>query len=640
MHASAPSGRTGLSTETGSPPRLDEALQQAVAGRYAVERQIGRGGMALVYLAHDLKLDRSVAIKVLNPILFHLEQARARFLHEARVAARLSHPNVVRVFTVEEHGDLAFFVMEHVDGGTVTDSVKREGPLSPYRAAEILRQVAWALGYAHGQGVVHRDVKPDNILVDRSTGRALIGDFGIALVDQRHELTAEGMAVGTADYISPEQAAGEEVDARSDIYSLGATAFFMVTGRPPFVASGDAKILMAHRSEPAPAVGTIRPDLPEALARIVDSCLQKHPAARYPHAQAIADELGEFLAGRHVIEPEIRDLISTTAHTASRLAILAPLGGIIVYAIEGVSTVGIADVSLLLWVGWIVIVELVVQPMALISRLRRIIISGITYEEFRESILADVTGRLSDPTRPSPPMLRWRLVVGLAAIVVATISLIMATSAALSGPAGVGLRSLGVALVMVTIGLLGTFMISVWGVPKADPLLRLTIWGGSFGRFLFRAAGWRLPRAARAEVVAQPLVEQVLAARCKSMMAQLSLADRRHLREVGKAIARLAQEATELRKRMQVLSHALRQVRDVAQAPDSSPADEPVGTDRSVADLRVGTEREILDARKEASERLSAIRRELDVIRLGLIRVQAGATTARDLRAALKRTPS
>jgi serine/threonine protein kinase len=159
-------------------PSTQATLQEAVAGRYDIESEIGGGGMANVYLARDLKLDRSVAIKVLRSELSRHSGARARFLQEARVAARLSHPNVIRVFTVEEHGDLAFFVTEYVDGGTVTEAVRREGPLPPYKAAEILRDVAWALEYAHDHGVVHRDVKPDNILLDRPTGRALIVDVG------------------------------------------------------------------------------------------------------------------------------------------------------------------------------------------------------------------------------------------------------------------------------------------------------------------------------------------------------------------------------------------------------------------------------------------------------------------------------
>jgi tRNA A-37 threonylcarbamoyl transferase component Bud32 len=613
----------------------DAALQQAVAGRYEIGREIGHGGMAVVYLAKDLKLDRDVVIKVLRSELAHHEVARERFLQEARVAARLSHPNVIRIFTVEEHGDLAFFVMEYVDGGTVKDAIRREGPFPPYRAAEILREVAWALEYAHGHGVVHRDVKPDNILLDRSMGRSLIGDFGIALVDQRHELTAEGMAVGTADYVSPEQAAGQDTDARSDIYSLGATAFFMLTGRPPFLASDDGKVLMLHRSEPPPSVASIRPEIPAPLARVVDRCLQKEPAGRYSNSQSVADHLGEFLAGRQVVQPEIHSVVTATEQTLSRWAILAPISGIMVYALEGLQEFGVADLLLLLWVVWILIIELLIQPLALVSALRRIITAGTTYEEFRENVLADVAGRISETSRAPGPRPKHRLVLGLLAISVAMVSLVLVTTEAVAEGAQVGLRSLGVALVMVTIGLLGTFLISVWGVPSAYPLLRRTIWGGSFGRFLFKAAGWRLKGVRRSEVVGRPLFEQVLAARCTSILAELPPANRRRLRDVSKTIARLGKEAAGLRQHLRVLNRALRQVRELAEDPVSGPSDEPADVDQGVAELQLGTEKEILSQVEDTTKRLSAIRRELNTIRLGLIRVQTGSIGAGELRATL-----
>ncbi len=614
-------------------PRAQVTLQEVIAGRYAIEREIGRGGMATVYQARDLKLDRSVAIKVLNMELSSHPTLRLRFIHEARVVAQLSHPNIVRVFAVEEHGDLAFFIMEYVDGGTVKEAVRLEGPLSPYKAAGILRDVAWALAYAHDHAIVHRDVKPDNILLDRSTGRALIGDFGIALVDQRHELTAEGMTLGTADYVSPEQAAGRDIDARSDIYSLGAAAFFMLTGRPPFVASDDAKILMMHRSERAPSVASFRPDLPEPLTRIVNSCLQKQPGARYPHSRTIADELGEFLAGRHVVEPEIRSLISMTSHTASRMVILVPLSGIVVYALEGLSTFGVADVFLLIWIGWILSVEILVRPMALFSTVRRILKDGITYKEFRERVLADRIGDIPDPVGPSVPRLMLRFGVGLLAISAAAASLILATTETVAEHAEVGLRSLGVALFMVTVGLVGTLIISVSGGPKVDHLLRRSIWGGSFGRLLFKVAGFRLKAAHKSGAVKRQPLEQLMAAQCNSIIDQLSSRHRRGLRQVRKALARLEHEAAEAQQRTRVLNRALRKVRDIAEEPDAELEVEPVGDTGSVADLRAATEQELLGALRHASQRLTAIRREMERMRLGLIEVQAGSITVRELRA-------
>lgn len=608
-----------------------QSLRRVISGRYEIEREIGRGGMATVYLARELKLDRMVAIKVLRPELSHHSTPRERFLQEARVSARLSHPNVLRVFAVEEHDDLAFFVTEYVDGGTVAEAVNREGPLPPYKAAEILRDVAWALGYAHENGVVHRDVKPDNILLDRSTGRALIGDFGIALVDKKHELTAEGMAMGTADYLSPEQAAGRDVDARSDIYSLGATAFFMLTGRPPFVASSDAKILMMHRSEPAPSVASFRPEIPESLVRVVDSCLRKQPAARYAHSRSIADELGEFLAGRYVVEPDIRSLVSMTAHTASRLVVLIPLSGIIVYALEGLSAFGVADIFLLIWIGWILCVEVLVRPMTLFSTARRILEHGITYQEFRERVLADLTLDSASSAGSSIPRLLLQFGGGLLAISAAAGALLLATTETVAEHGEVGLRSVGVALFMVTVGLAGSLIISVSGGPKIDDLLRRTIWGGSFGRFLFALAGFHLKQAPESSEVRWQESEQQIAAECNSILAQLSRRDRRKLRRLRLCMAGLEREASEAHQHIRVLNRAMRQVRHIARRNEAG-QDADLGDVRgSLADLRRSTELELASALQKTTERLTTIRCELERIRLGLIGAQAGSTTVKDL---------
>src|SRR5688500_12032194 len=212
------------------------SLQHAVAGRYSLDRELGRGGMGVVFLARDVALDRPVAIKLLPPALASSPAARARFLREARAAARLSHPHIVPVHAVEEQGDLAFFVMAYVDGETLGERVRRTGPLSSAAGMRVMQEVAWALAHAHAHGVVHRDVKPDNILLEHGSGRALVTDFGIAHVADVHETPAGGQPVGTPHYMSPEQGAGGPVDARSDLYALGATLFVAATGRPPFQA--------------------------------------------------------------------------------------------------------------------------------------------------------------------------------------------------------------------------------------------------------------------------------------------------------------------------------------------------------------------------------------------------------------------
>ncbi|MFN8581420.1 MAG: serine/threonine-protein kinase [Gemmatimonadaceae bacterium] len=205
------------------------AFQSAVAGRYSIDREIGRGGMGIVYLAREVHLDRLVAIKLLPPRLATDPQLRERFLREARLAAKLSHPNIIPIHAVAEVGDFVFYVMAFVDGETLTERVRTRGPLPSSECARVLRDVSWALAHAHRQALVHRDVKPDNILLEADTGRVFVTDFGIAATVQE----GNGVTIaGTPEFMSPEQALGTALDARSDVYSLGVTAYFACTGKP------------------------------------------------------------------------------------------------------------------------------------------------------------------------------------------------------------------------------------------------------------------------------------------------------------------------------------------------------------------------------------------------------------------------
>ncbi|MGH7699965.1 MAG: serine/threonine-protein kinase, partial [Gemmatimonadales bacterium] len=219
--------------------------------------------MGIVYLARDLKLERVVAVKLLPPDRARDPALRERFLREARTAAKLSHPNIIPIHAVEGTGDFVFFVMACVDGETLGARVRREGPLKPTEAARILREVAWALAYAHAQGVIHRDVKPDNILLETRTGRALVADFGIARLVQTAGISGEGELVGTPEYVSPEQASGEAVDGRSDLYSLGVVAYFGLSARLPFTAPSVPAVLFQQvRQAPPPLVA---PGAPRSL---------------------------------------------------------------------------------------------------------------------------------------------------------------------------------------------------------------------------------------------------------------------------------------------------------------------------------------------------------------------------------------
>ena len=265
------------------------ALQSAVAGRYSLEKEIGRGGMGIVFLARDVALERLVAIKLLPPPMAKQAALRRRFLREARTAAKLSHPNIIPIFAVEEVGEFVFFVMAYVQGESLGERVGRGGPLRPGDATQIMRDISWALAYAHAQGVVHRDIKPDNILLEQGTGRALVADFGIAYVGDADPGGEIAEVLGTPEFMSPEQATGEPVDARSDIYSLGVTAFYALSGQPVFQAESPSEILAQHIGAAPPRLASLVPGVSRKLSTVIERCLAKEPADRMQNGEELAD---------------------------------------------------------------------------------------------------------------------------------------------------------------------------------------------------------------------------------------------------------------------------------------------------------------------------------------------------------------
>ncbi|HEX8724857.1 MAG TPA: serine/threonine-protein kinase [Gemmatimonadaceae bacterium] len=309
------------------------ALQQVVKGRYSLERELGRGGMGVVFLARDVALDRPVAVKLLPPDLAARDELRAAFLREARTAARLAHPHIVPIHAVEEHDDLVFFVMAFIDGETLGARVRRAGPLAAGEVMRITQEVAWALGHAHARGVIHRDVKPDNILLERGTGRAMVTDFGIAQVVQSRD-PENAMPAGTPQYMSPEQARGETVDARSDLYSLGVTAYFAATGRLPFVASNAQALLLKHAEELAPPVRDAAPRLPRAFGTAIDRLLAKRADDRFDSADALSATVGDARGAMGVVAAPVRQYLASSEQVAGELATLATAGGAVVIAME------------------------------------------------------------------------------------------------------------------------------------------------------------------------------------------------------------------------------------------------------------------------------------------------------------------
>ncbi len=302
-------------------PSLAGRLADALKKEYTIEGEIGRGGMGVVYVARDLRLKRRVAIKVLPPELAYRSEIRTRFTREAQTAARLSHPHIVPIHAVGEADGLVYFVMGFVDGEPLGARLKRRGRLPIEEVRRIMKETSDALGLAHTMSVIHRDIKPDNILLDGTRRRVMVTDFGIAkaLTDAGSgTLTGTGVAIGTPTYMSPEQAAGErDIDARSDLYSLGVVAYEMLVGHAPFKAPTVPGILMKQITEPPPDLLMVRPECPEELAATVMRCLEKDPETRW----ATADALRRALESRTSVpyrRPTGREASSALSGRASR----------------------------------------------------------------------------------------------------------------------------------------------------------------------------------------------------------------------------------------------------------------------------------------------------------------------------------
>lgn len=287
-------------------------LRQATLGEYDIAGEIGRGGMAAVYLAHDIALNRKVAIKVMAPELMLGPGMVERFRQEAQTIARLRHPHVVTVHAIREAEGLHFLVMQYVEGQSLEALLARSGPLPIDVALEVLSQIGSALGYAHRQGVIHRDVKPGNVLVD-AEGDAWVADFGIAKVAEAANLTSPGEPIGTPAYMSPEQCEGQPATAASDQYAFGVLAYELLTGERPF-AGVPLAVMRAHVESSPPPIGPRRPDCPAGVERTVLRMLAKKPAARFPSVNdALAALGGRAVGGSEAVREQIRDRVAAGA---------------------------------------------------------------------------------------------------------------------------------------------------------------------------------------------------------------------------------------------------------------------------------------------------------------------------------------
>ena len=317
----------------------DTRVGTEVAG-YRIERVIGHGGMSVVYLAEHIRLGRNVALKVLAPQLAENEKFRERFLRESKLAASIDHPNIVPIYDADEAGDVLYIAMRHVEGSDLKTLIKDEGPMEPERALAIVTQVADALDAAHEHGLVHRDVKPANILIvpPATSGGAehvYLTDFGLTKrALSVSGFTETGQLVGTVDYAAPEQIKGDPVDGRADIYSLGCVLFECLTGSVPYPREQEVAVLWAHVQEPPPSVSASRHGLPKELDEVVEHAMAKDAAARTESGRALILEMQEALGLAPArVRRRPRRRVRRRALVAGALAALACVAAVVVWTL-------------------------------------------------------------------------------------------------------------------------------------------------------------------------------------------------------------------------------------------------------------------------------------------------------------------
>jgi serine/threonine-protein kinase len=558
--------------------------------------------MGIVFLARDLALDRLVAIKLLPPELARSADRRARFLREARTAARLSHPNIVPIHSVEESDGQVFFVMGYVAGETLGQRIGRLGRLPASEVSAVVREVAWALAYAHRQGVVHRDVKPENILLEREGGRAMVTDFGIAHVSGDAPDTPAGQIVGTARAVSPEQAAGEPVDGRSDLYSLGVTAFLAATGQWPFEGESAAAVLAQHLTQAPPPILGLRPDLPAPLAHAIERCLAKSPEDRFASGEELAAALGSNL-------PMLAVTPAPVARAARELHELgtdmAGYGSVLLLVIgsevagrflnhTGMAALADAFLSLMRYgVGLGMIGLAGVRKVTTFRVLRDAVRRGYGLEDIRAALL-------NQDDEGEPVTVGSKAGAAAAWVAAMSISVAAWTWAANSPLPGGDLLEIAVNLAVLTIPLsAGRWAAARLTAPTAKgPSWWDRLWAGRMGRWMVRLAGGR---EARALPAANEPTEVALGRAAEALYAALPADERHQLAEVPGLLRQLEGDVQTLRRQDQALTRAL-----------------------SEAAGRIDLVRDLESARKAGSAKLATALSALENLRIDLLRMSAG----------------
>lgn len=589
------------------------SFQSAVAGRYSIDRELGRGGMGVVYLAKEVDLDRPVAIKLLPPDMAANAALRERFLREARTAAKLSHPNIIPIHVVDVVDDFVFFAMAYVDGETLMERVRRRGPLPPSEAARVLREVAWALAHAHAHGVVHRDVKPDNILLETGTGRALVADFGIAAAGG-----GSGSEIaGTPEFMSPEQALGKTVDARSDVYSLGCTAYFALSGALAFEGRSATEVLAKQVTEsPRPLVAAAGA-VPRKLAQTVERCLAKDPSQRPQSAEIVGEQLGLALEQRRDLPVALRAFVKHSARLDGGAALIYPFGLLI-----GAALVGGWAQSVTAAFGTLIGGMTLVPVTALVNRARRLLKQGFGHGDLAPAFKAEIEqGReeraVDAGHGPSLVERLLRVASGLGWLGwVITFPLQFMTAIPLiAAVVGTGVVGTGAGVAA---------LILLQRRRDVDAEFYGRLWTSGVGRVLFRVARLFTSQKMLASSITHRPTELSIGMAAEQLYQGLPKETRQELKALPDVLRRLEGDAQRLRKRHDELQEALPGGGRERTAAGSDDVDK-IAQRHDDAVEAVKEERDLVHAK------LASTVAALETIRLNLLRLHAGSGSVQSL---------
>lgn len=606
------------------------ALQTALAGEYSLDRELGRGGMGIVYLAREVRLARPVAIKVLPPALAARPELRESFLREARTAAGLTHPNIVPVYGAGECGGFVYTVMAFVEGTTLGERIRSRGPLLPGQAARVLREIAWALAYAHGAGIVHRDVTAENILLERGSERALVTDFGIASAMQTSALSPDGRVMGNAHYVSPEQASGQPLDARSDLYSLGVVGYYALTGRLPFDGATSAEVVTKHLSEPAPSIASRSASVPPRLASAVERCLHKEPFRRYRNAESLAEAID--LAFEHA--KEIPAPLRVWLNLAER-EMPARLAFIGIGAMSGITLAFAANRSLVFLIPFLPLLGLSFIPG--LFRLRRVLGDGYVVDDLHAAMREHQLARAEEieyERRQSSPWVKrvMRVMLGVAVGGVAITGGMWWSLSRVTTPGAAFLAMDRAFDQLILLGFASLSLLTISGVALAGEFVRLRLatrvssatisfWKSRWGERLATLASIGLKPVARPAIGMPLLTEVALGRATDHLFAALPKASRRELAGLPDTVRRLEADAGKLRDALVKLDDQL--------------AAFEVGGGALQDDERAAVAAELRRSRALAAQRLAATVAALENLRLDLLRLQMGSAGVESVTASL-----